>query len=54
MKGNESEDESEEEEEITEVKPGEPKPTWEGVERGRNDDPKIIRTPHNKRVCRPT
>ena len=50
-KGNGSEDESEEEEEeITEVEPGKPKPTGEGLERGRNDDPKIIGTPHDKRV----
>ena len=49
-KGNESEDESEEEEEITKVDPGEPKPAWEGLERGRNDNPKIIKTPHSKRV----
>ena len=50
LAGNGSEDESEEEEEITEVEPGKPKPTGEGLERGRNDDPKIIGTPHDKRV----
>ena len=49
-KGNESEKESGEKEEITKVKPGEPKPVWEGVERGRNDDLKINETPHDKRL----
>ena len=46
-KGTDSEDESKDKEGITEDEPSKPEPAWEGVETGKNPDPKIIGTSHN-------